>query len=165
MKWSTQVLVGEYAFTISGEVTEAESMMPDGFFEALTESMRDSGVIPSQSISIQPKSLGVGASGPANSNGGGYSPRGGAPAPANRPAPAASSNWECPVHGTEAVGEGYGGKGIECKVWTLDPGNDDPNGEWVRLDEQRNYRGSTMRDGSIRYWCRHKANTGGGRRY
>jgi hypothetical protein len=165
MKFSVDVVSGEYTFTLEGN-SFSEELPEKGFFANLADYLRDEGLIPADGGTAgapKPQSLGAG-----------YSAQGGAPAAPQRPAmrpPAAApaSNWQCPVHGNEALGEGYGGKGIECKVWTGDPGTDDPQGEWVRLDADGNYKGSAMRDNSIRYWCRHKQaspnGNGGGNRY
>ncbi len=170
MKYTVNVICGEYPITIEGSVTD--ELPAEGFFASLADYLRNEALIP---VDTTPAPAGNSRSrehGPVpQSLGAGYSANGGAPAPAQRPAmrpPAAApqGNWECPVHGNEDIGVGYGGKGLECKVWTADPATDDPRGEWVRMDQDGNYKAAVMRDNSVRYWCRNKSTSGGGgRRY
>lgn len=84
------------------------------------------------------------------SGGGNYRSPGNGSAPA-RSAPRGGGGWECPVHGNENIGSGYGGHGKECKVRTTDPASDDPNDEWTR---EKSY----VDKSGVEYWyCRHKS--------
>lgn len=78
-----------------------------------------------------------------------YQDRGAAP----RPQGGGGGGWACPFHGDENVGPGYNGTGIECKVNTNNPEADDPQWEWIRLDED----GNPKPDRNGNYWCRNKA--------
>lgn len=68
----------------------------------------------------------------------------------------AGGGWACPVHGDESIGAGFNGSGQECKVKTGNPEADDPNMEWIRLDED----GNPKADRNGNFWCRHKSNSG-----
>jgi hypothetical protein len=64
-------------------------------------------------------------------NGGGYA----------RP----DDDWVCPVHGDEALGPGYQGRGLECKVQS-----DEPE-EWTK---DKPFIG---KDGVPRYYCKYRS--------
>jgi hypothetical protein len=154
MKIKTAFEAAGYTFEVEWESVD-EAIPPATWFTGIIEFFEESGVKPPASApaaAAAPQRIGGG------STGGGYNRNGSAPA--RRPQNA--GGFACPTHGTENIGPGYNGHGQECKVWTDDPENDDPNGDWVRLDQDGNYKPSNARDGSVRYYCRHRSQSQGG---
>jgi hypothetical protein len=59
----------------------------------------------------------------------------------------AVSDWKCPAHADQNLGPGWGGNGIECKVWAPS----EPKEDWMKD------KISVRDDGTTTRWCKYNS--------